>query len=183
MERVRASIVLLALAAAPAGAPVTAATAPATPRVPVTVAALPALDGRIVARIDAVRAAHGLSRLALAPGLVTAARLHSLQMARSGLFRHESPDGTAFWKRIEHYYPAAGYRYWTVGENLLYASPSIDAGDALAQWIASPEHLANLKNKSWRDLGVSAVHVLHAGGVYGGQDVTIITTDFGARHK
>jgi hypothetical protein len=34
----------------------------------------------------------------------------------------------------------------------------------------------------WREIGVSAVHVSGAHGVYGGQDVTIVTTDFGVRH-
>jgi uncharacterized protein YkwD len=48
-------------------------------------------------------------------------------------------------------------------------------------WLASPEHRANLRNKTWRDLGVSAVYVPDAGGVYGGNTVTIITTDFGVR--
>jgi uncharacterized protein YkwD len=182
MERVRASIVLLALAAAPAGAPVTAATAPATPRVPVTVAALPALDGRIVARIDAVRAAHGLSRLALAPGLVTAARLHSLQMARSGLFRHESPDGTAFWKRVRRFYGAAGYRRWSVGETIVWLSPSAGAADVVADWLASPAHRAILLAPDWREIGVAAVRDTGAPG-FQGLAATVVTADFGVRTR
>jgi uncharacterized protein YkwD len=49
-------------------------------------------------------------------------------------------------------------------------------------WIASPEHLANLLTPKWRELGVSAVRVLNAPGVFGGRRVVIITTDFGDRH-
>jgi uncharacterized protein YkwD len=48
-------------------------------------------------------------------------------------------------------------------------------------WIGSPEHRRNLMTSRWRDLGVSAVTVPAAGGVFGGRQVTIITTDFGVR--
>ena len=48
--------------------------------------------------------------------------------------------------------------------------------------IASPEHLRNLLSPHWREVGVSAVRVVHAPGVFHGLRVTIITTDFGVRH-
>jgi uncharacterized protein YkwD len=143
---------------------------------------LPSLNKQIAAAINKFRRQHRLHTLRVKPQLNASSRQHSEEMGADGYFDHPSANGTAFWKRIEHYYPTAHYHYWTVGENLLYASPSIDATDAMVQWIASPEHLANLKNKNWRDLGVSAVQVPDAGGVYDGLDVTIITTDFGARH-
>jgi uncharacterized protein YkwD len=143
---------------------------------------LRSLNKQIAAAINAFRRQHGLRTLRVRRTLNASSRQHSDEMGVDGYFDHPSADGTAFWKRIERYYPTTHYRYWTVGENLLYASPSIDAVDAMAQWIASPEHLANLKNKNWRDLGVAAVHVPDAGGIYGGAEVTIITTDFGARH-
>jgi uncharacterized protein YkwD len=144
---------------------------------------LRSLNHQIAVAINAFRKAHGLPKLRVWPQLNASSRQHSNEMGTDGYFDHPSADGTAFWKRIQHYYPSTRYRYWTVGENLLFAEPSTDAASALAQWIASPEHLANLKNKNWRDLGVSAVHVPDAGGVYGGADVTIITTDFGARRS
>jgi uncharacterized protein YkwD len=68
-----------------------------------------------------------------------------------------------------------------VGENLVWASPALDAQHALQLWLASPEHRANLMNPRWREIGVSAVHAASAPGVYHGLPVTIITTDFGAR--
>jgi len=143
---------------------------------------LRSLNHQVALAINAFRLAHGLSVLHISPQLNAAARAHSDQMGADGYFDHPSADGTPFWKRIEGYYPQGRYTSWEVGENLLYSSASISAAAALKMWIASPEHLANLKNKDWRDLGVSAVRVPHAGGVYGGQTVTIITTDFGARH-
>ena len=143
---------------------------------------LRSLNRDVAAAINDFRRAHHLPLLRVRTQLNSAARQHSVEMGTDGYFDHPSADGTVFWKRIAKYYPTTHYRYWTVGENLLFASPDIGADAAMQQWIGSPEHLANLKNKNWRDLGVSAVYVPDAGGVYGGNPVTIITTDFGARH-
>jgi uncharacterized protein YkwD len=140
------------------------------------------LNRAIAAAINTYRRANGLKPLHVSVHLNAASRQHSQEMGADGYFDHPSADGTAYWKRIQSFYSAKNYSYWTVGENLLFASPTIDAAAALRMWINSPEHRANLRNRNWRDLGVSAVHVIDAGGVYGGNDVTIITTDFGARH-
>jgi len=144
---------------------------------------LRSLNHQVAAAINTFRLAHGLTPLRVSRALNASARQHSLEMGSVGYFDHPSANGTAFWKRIQQYYTSSGYSYWTVGENLLWSSPSISASDALRLWINSPEHLANLKNADYQDLGVSSVHVIHAGGVYGGNTVTIITTDFGARHN
>jgi uncharacterized protein YkwD len=143
---------------------------------------LRSLNHQIAVAINLFRRAYHLPTLRVSAPLNASAQQHSEEMGADGYFDHSSADGTPFWKRIQSFYPVTGSGYWTVGENLLFATPSISAADALKMWIASPEHLANLKNKSWRDLGVSSVHVVDAGGVYGGSTVTIITTDFGARH-
>jgi uncharacterized protein YkwD len=143
---------------------------------------LGALDHQIGQAINSFRRTHGLVPLRISGQLNASARQHSAEMGAQGYFDHDSANGTAWWKRIQHYYPMHHYTYWTVGENLLFASPSIGADAAMKLWIASPEHLRNLLDPNWRNLGVSAVHVLDAGGVYGGNEVTIITTDFGARH-
>ena len=83
--------------------------------------------------------------------------------------------------RIRHYYAAGGYGYWSVGENLLWASPRVGAGHAMKLWITSPPHLRNLLTPRWRQIGVSAVRVPDAPGVFHGLPVTIVTTDFGVR--
>ncbi len=140
------------------------------------------LNRQVATAINVFRTAHGLPALHISVALNASARQHSLEMGADGYFDHPSADGTAFWKRIQSFYPSTNYSYWTVGENLLWSSPSVSAVTALKMWIGSPEHLANLKNKAWRDLGVSAVRVPDASGVYDGYTVTIITTDFGARH-
>ena len=143
---------------------------------------LTSLESGVLADINNFRAQHGLARLTLNTGLSAAASEHSSEMATDGYFAHTSFDGQAFWKRIQNFYSSSSWPYWSVGENLLWSSPDVDADGALKLWIASPEHLANLLNPRWRQIGVSAVHVAQAPGVYQGMDVTNVTTDFGVRH-
>jgi uncharacterized protein YkwD len=52
---------------------------------------------------------------------------------------------------------------------------------AIKLWLGSPEHRKNMLTARWREIGVAAVHVAGAPGVYKGMDVTIVTTDFGVR--
>jgi uncharacterized protein YkwD len=157
-----------------------AVASPAQPRRPAV--ALSSLEQGVLADINAFRAQHQLAPLRLSSALTTAAREHSQQMAAEGYFAHESGDGSAFWKRIQHFYTSSPWRYWSVGENLLWSSPDVDANGALKMWLASPEHRANLLTARWREIGVSAVHVAAAPGTFRGLDVTIVTTDFGVRH-
>jgi len=142
---------------------------------------LSTLERGVLADINAVRVGHGLARLTLNAQLTGAARAHSRQMAADGYFAHESQDGTAFWRRVQGFYRSTPWRVWSVGENLLWSSPDISASRALRLWLASPEHRKNLLDPRWREIGVSAVHAAAAPGVYGGHDVTIVTTDFGVR--
>jgi uncharacterized protein YkwD len=102
-------------------------------------------------------------------------------MGASGYFEHESLDGTAFWKRIARWYGSSGYAYWSVGENLLWSAPDVDAPGAIDLWMHSPEHRANILSPRWREIGISAQHFASAAGAYKGAEVTIITTDFGVR--
>jgi uncharacterized protein YkwD len=140
------------------------------------------LNHEVLTAVNTFRALHGLGQLRESRALDRSARGHSLEMGTVGYFGHSSADGTVFWRRIRHYYGARNYPYWSVGENLLWSSPSVSAAGAMKLWIASPEHLRNLLTARWREIGVSAVRVVHAPGIFGGRRVTIITTDFGDRH-
>jgi uncharacterized protein YkwD len=144
--------------------------------------ALTSLERGVLADINSFRRAHGLVALRLSPSLTDAARQHSLEMATDGYFAHPSYDGSAFWRRIQRFYGSGTYAFWSVGENLLWSSPSVSASGALELWVHSPEHLKNLLTSRWREIGVSAVHVDSAPGVYHGMPITIVTTDFGVRH-
>jgi len=139
------------------------------------------LNHQVLAAVNRFRAARGLAALRESAGLDRSARQHSLEMGRLGYFGHSSADGTVFWRRIRRYYGAKGSSYWSVGENLVWASPSLSAAKAMSLWIASPPHLHNLLSAQWRQIGVSAVSVARAPGVFHGRHVVIVTTDFGVR--
>jgi len=161
----------LCIAVSPAGA---TANRPATP--------MSTLEQGVLADINSLRAQHGLAPLRISSRLSSAARQHSAEMAARGYFSHDSANGSSFDKRIARYYPIGGGHYWSVGENLLWSSPDVDAGGALTMWWNSPEHRKNMLSARWREIGLSAVHVMTAPGTYGGREVTIVTTDFGVRH-
>jgi len=162
----------LAVVVAPVGTP-----ASAQPQ-----GTLAALDEGVLQQLNAIRVAHGLVPLKLSAALTASATQHTEEMGTDGYFEHASADGTLFWKRIEHWYPEASYGYWSVGENLLWSSPDVNAPAALQLWMNSPEHRANILAARWREIGISAIHFDAAGGTYKGMPVTIITTDFGVRH-
>ena len=124
--------------------------------------AMQALESGVLGEINATRRAHGLVPLRVSAALTAAARQHTVEMARLGYFAHNSANGGSFDRRIVRYYPSAHRRFWSVGENLLWSSPDVDASTALQLWMNSPEHRANLLTARWREIGVSAVHVASA---------------------
>jgi uncharacterized protein YkwD len=141
---------------------------------------LQALDAGVLVQLNAIRTAHHLVPLELNAALTAAARGHSAEMLADGYFAHQSVDGAPFWKRLTAYSDTA-HGSWSVGENLLWSSPDVDAGRALRLWMASPEHRHNILTARWREIGIAAIHADSAAGTYGGRSVTVITTDFGVR--
>jgi uncharacterized protein YkwD len=154
----------------------TAATQPAR-----TVTAADRLETQVLAELNSIRKRHGLVPLRLSRPLSTAADTHSRAMGTYGFFAHDSRDGSAFWKRVQRFYGTRGYDNWSVGENLLWSSGRLSAARALELWMGSPGHRKNILTARWREIGISAVTVAAAPGVYGGNDVVIVTTDFGVR--
>jgi uncharacterized protein YkwD len=171
---------LVTLVVAVFGLWVVASPAGASSQRPAT--SLSTLEQGVLSDINVLRKQHGLAPLRLSASLSAAARQHSSEMAARGYFSHSSANGSSFDKRIARFYPVGGSRYWSVGENLLWSSPDVDAGGALDMWWNSPEHRKNMLTARWREIGLSAVHVPSAPGTYGGREVTIVTTDFGVRH-
>jgi uncharacterized protein YkwD len=172
---IRAVFTVLVLAAAAVAASPTSARQQA----PSGLSARNALESGVLTQINTLRRQHGLAPLRVNVKLRAAADAHSASMASRGFFAHESADGTSFWQRVQRYYPRSGY--WSVGENLLWSSPDVDAAGALRMWLNSPPHRKNLLTARWREIGLSAVHVDSAPGVYSGNAVTILTADFGVR--
>jgi uncharacterized protein YkwD len=164
-------MLVTSLALAPAA---TFARAPAQAR-------LIGLETGILRQLNSIRAQHGLTPLRVNPELAAAAAQHSREMAARGYFAHGSADGSAFWKRIQRFYPVASSGYWSVGENLLWSTGGLDAAHALELWMASPEHRANILTGQWREIGVAAVDAQAGAAAFGGHEVTVVTTDFGVR--
>lgn len=171
-----AALALLVLAAAAVAAPAAPSRTGAA-----GITRVASLESDVLAQLNQIRVDHNLVPLKLSATLTRAAQQHSVEMGQDGYFEHESADGSAFWKRVERYYPSKGWSYWAIGENLLWSSPDLDGPGALKLWMASPEHRANILTPKWREIGVSAVSVAAAPGTYNGLDVTIVTTEFGVR--
>ena len=49
-------------------------------------------------------------------------------------------------------------------------------------WMRSPPHRANLLDPDWTQIGVAALSVPSAPGIYSGRHVMVVTVDFGVRH-
>ena len=79
--------------------------------------------------------------------LATASRLHAEDMARNNYFSHGGRDGSNPAQRVER----AGYKYRATGENI--AAGQLSAEDAVAGWIKSPGHCANLMNPGFTEMG------------------------------
>jgi len=139
------------------------------------------LESQVLVELNAIRRAYGLVPLRLSRPLASAADAHSRAMATHGFFRHESRDGSAFWQRVKRFYGPGQRGGWSVGENLLWSTQGIDARRAVELWMKSPGHRKNILTARWREIGLSAVNVSSAPGVFGGRDVVIVTTDFGVR--
>ena len=111
---------------------------------------------RVLELVNQARAAPrhcGRSAFSAAPplrwndSLAEAARRHAEDMARHNYFSHRGRDGSSPAQRIER----AGYRYRAMGENL--AGGQLQPEDAVAGWIKSPEHCANLMNPAFTEMG------------------------------
>jgi uncharacterized protein YkwD len=157
-----------------------AAPAVARPSGSVGTRGLTPLESGILLRLNAIRAEHKLAPLRVNPRLAAAADKHSHDMVARGFFDHNSVSGS-FKDRLGRLYGSSSSGRWSAGENILWSSPGLDPKKALDLWMASAPHRANILSSRWREIGVGAVARAGAPGVYGGNDVVVVTTDFGYR--
>jgi uncharacterized protein YkwD len=143
----------------------------------------PTLARDLGAAINEARLAHKVRRLTVSGALARAARQHALVMGRLGFFSHSSADGASSGTRITSFYAVGGSAGWAVGEVILWGKQGLSASQVLARWLSSDPHRAQILDRRWRDIGVAAVEVDDAPGVYAGRDVTIVVVDFGARGR
>jgi uncharacterized protein YkwD len=159
-----------------------AGTAQAIPAEAWQLHALDGLGAGVRAQINRVRADRGLSRLRASRPLHRAAAQHLYEMAVLGYFSHRSPNRASVAARLADYYPWRGYDTWHVGETLLWWQTPLSPRAIVRLWLNSPEHRRQLLDARFRDVGVDAVEVHGAGGVFGGRRVTLIGADFGVRY-
>jgi uncharacterized protein YkwD len=133
----------------------------AQPAPPSPVSQLPDWRQAGEAILDAVNAARASARscgeLQFAPApalawnaaLADAARAHSVDMAAQRYFSHQGKDGRVVGDRALQ----AGYRWRKIGENI--ASGQDTAEEAVAGWLSSPGHCANIMNPDFSETGAA----------------------------
>ena len=125
-----------------------------------------ASESRILSAMNQVRAANGLGPLRPNGKLHTAARAHSGDMMRRGYFGHG-----AFGRRMSGF----GVRAPVVGENLAWGTGAAAGAMTIVQeWLASPEHRANLLRPGFRLVGVGSA----IGTFVGRPGAVVVTADF-----
>lgn len=142
------------------------------------------IERSVVAEINRVRLARGLSMLRLSSELGRAGDAHGRALAYAGEFSHDWPaDDAPFGRWIARFYPRGSYESWRAGENLLWTSGTFTARAAVASWLASPPHRRVMLDPSWREVGVGVVRAYDAPGVYQRRTVAIAAAEFGLRTK
>ena len=143
----------------------------------------PTLEQAVLREVNRLRQARGLRQLTLSSPLQAAAAFQSRDMLEHGYFDHEQPGGVPFSDRLKRFYPLIGGAAWTVGENLLWSSPTITATSAVKLWLGSPPHRRNIYDPAWREVGVGVFSTPAAAGIYAQANgpVFVVTMDYGSR--
>jgi hypothetical protein len=116
---------------------------------------LPQVEQHIVEMTNQVRQEQKLPVLKVNAMLAKAARAFAVSVARSGKFSHTA-DGRTPAQRAE----SAGYKHCDIAENLAMDEDSVgfDTGalalQAIAGWMNSPPHRANILRASVSEIGV-----------------------------
>jgi uncharacterized protein YkwD len=126
-------------------------------------------EAGLLRAVNATRAANGLGALRLDSTLTRAARRHSTEMIQGGYFAHGNFRG-----RMLAFHIVGPF----VGENLAWGSGSYAAaGTVISEWLASPDHRANLLRPSFTRIGIGAAR----GSFLGNGGATVFTADFAGR--
>lgn len=148
----RLALALLLSLALPACSPSSGPTAPAAPNAPATPDAAGPLAAELFARVNAHRQSLGLAALTWHPAAAAVAQAHSEDMVRRGYFAHVDPDGHDPADRLA----AANVAYWSAAENIVSDAPTADS--ALAAWLGSDGHRANLESVEYTHQGIGVVN-------------------------
>jgi uncharacterized protein YkwD len=126
-------------------------------------------EASLLQAVNTTRASYHLAPLRADGTLQRAARAHSVEMIRQGVFTHGS-----FAQRLIGF----GARGPALGENLAWGVGSrANARVIVAEWLASPAHRANLLRPGFSRVGIGSTLGRFAG--HGG--ATVVTADFAGR--
>jgi uncharacterized protein YkwD len=103
---------------------------------------------RVVAWVNAHRAAAGLRPVRIRVAVHRAAEFHARDQAAMRVMTHTGSDGSDAGQRIRR----RGYTWSTWGENVAYGYRTARA--VMRAWMNSPGHRANILNPSFRHVGV-----------------------------
>ena len=116
--------------------------------------------------VNHTRAVHGLRALRIDVRLVRAARSHSQEMLRGEYFAHGDFHGRMV---------AFHVRGPVAGENLAWGNaPYARASSFVREWLASPEHRANLLHAGWTRIGIG----VSSGTLLGNDGASVVTVGF-----
>ena len=133
--------------------PTTASTRTAPPAEPTRVVVPMSLDHmarEIVYLVNLERAQHSLPPLRVNTRLVADAKLQAAQIAETGVLDHVILSGPYPTPRVRA--EVAGYAWNALGENLALGFK--DAPSAVAAWMQSPGHRANILGGGYSETGV-----------------------------
>lgn len=119
--------------------------------------------------VNAERNKIGLSSLLFNKRLAAVAEAKVVDMIDGQYFAHVSPSGVDIGMLAEKY----GYAYLSVGENLALGHFA-SSGDVMSGWMNSPGHRANILQKDFTEIGISALR-----GTYEGETVWFAVQEFG----
>jgi uncharacterized protein YkwD len=127
------------------------------------------------------RARHGLPRLRENPLLRRAAERHTDNMVSERFFDHTSPSGSTMVERIRRTGYTKRARSWALGENIAWGSGSLATATQIHRsWMKSPDHRANILERSFREIGIGIESGLPVR-LSAAQSGATYTTDFGFR--
>ncbi len=115
------------------------------------------------------RAKEGLAALGFNIRLSAMAEGKAVDMINKQYFAHMSPTGVDVTKLAKTY----NYEYIFLGENLAMGD-FVSSSDVMTGWMNSPGHRANILNKNYTEVGISALQ-----GSYNGRVVWYAVQEFG----